>query len=57
LICQVLEISRELGSGKSQREVMASYGIRSSAVYNIKKRKGQLQCFMASGEGVKDLLE
>jgi hypothetical protein len=56
LIHQKLEVSRQHGSGK-QREVMAAYDIRSSAIYNVKKEKVQLQCCMASSESVKDLLK
>jgi hypothetical protein len=35
-LSQMLEIIRRLESGKSQKEIMASYGIVSSAVYDIK---------------------
>jgi len=35
-LSQTLEIIRRIESGKSQKEIMASYGIGSSAVYDIK---------------------
>jgi hypothetical protein len=36
---------------------MAAYSIGSSAVYNIKKQKDQLQSFMASSDSAKGLLK
>jgi hypothetical protein len=36
---------------------MAAYGIRSSAIYNIKKQKDQLQAFMPSSDSVNGLLK
>ena len=33
--------------------IMAVYNIRSSAIYNIKKQKDQLQSIMASSDNVK----
>jgi CENP-B N-terminal DNA-binding domain. len=53
MIPQKLETIRRLKRGESQREVMASYNIGSSPVYEIKKQKDQLQFFMASNENVK----
>ena len=47
-------ISRGLESGKSWREVAASYSIGLSAVYDVKKWKDQLQLFVASSKRVKD---
>jgi hypothetical protein len=41
-IPQKLEIIRRLESGKSLREFLALYSIRSSDVYDIKKHKDQL---------------
>jgi len=35
-LSQTLEIIRKTESGKGQKEIMASYGIGSSAVYDIK---------------------
>ena len=39
---QKLEIIKMHESGKNQREIMASYSFGSSAVSDMKKRKGQL---------------
>jgi hypothetical protein len=36
---------------------MAAYNISSSATYNIKKQKDQLQSFIASSDSVKGLLK
>jgi hypothetical protein len=38
-----------LRGGKSQQEIMASYKIGSSAMYDVKKQK-KLHLFMASSE-------
>jgi len=38
MIAQKLEIIRRPESGKNRREGMASCGIRSSAIYDIKKK-------------------
>jgi len=42
-------------SGESQREVLASYSIVSSTVYDIKKGRYQLQSCVASSVSVQDL--
>jgi transposase len=52
---QKLEIIMRHESGKSQREIMASYNIHLSTIYDIKKWKDQLWSFMASSGSVKDL--
>jgi hypothetical protein len=48
MIPQKLEIISRPESGKNQREGMASCSIRSSAIYDIKKKKlkDQLQLFV-----------
>jgi len=47
MIPQKLEIIRRLESGKSQKEVAASYSIESSTVNDKMERKNQLLSFMA----------
>jgi hypothetical protein len=47
MIAQKFEVIRRLESGKSQREVVASYNIESSTVNDIRERKNQLLSFMA----------
>jgi len=47
MIPQELEIIRRLESGKSQKEVVASYNIDSSTVDDIMEQKNQLLSFMA----------
>ena len=42
MIPQKLEIIRSLESGEGQREVMASYNIRTSTIYDIKKVEGPI---------------
>jgi hypothetical protein len=57
MIPQKLEIIKRLESGKSQQEVIASYGIRSSTMCDVEKQKDQLQYFMTSSESVKGLFK
>jgi hypothetical protein len=51
MIAQKLEIIRRPENGKNRREGMASCSIRSSAIYDIKRKlKDRLQLFMSSSE-------
>jgi len=42
------EIIMRAESGENQQKVMASYNVRLSTIYNIKKKKNQLWSFTAS---------
>jgi hypothetical protein len=57
MIPQKLEIIVRLESGKSQKEVLASYNSRLSTIYDTKKCKDKLQLFMESNESVKNLFK
>jgi len=52
MISKKLEIIKRSESGRAS-VLFALYSIRSSTVYDVKKRKDHLVSFMASGESVK----
>jgi hypothetical protein len=56
-IPQQLEIIRRLYSGRSRREVMASYSGESSTIYDIKKRYDKLRSFVTLTTNVNGLLK
>jgi hypothetical protein len=51
-----LELSRN-ESGENLRDITPLYDTGSSAIYDIKKQKEQLQSFMASSGSLKDILK
>jgi len=54
---QKCEIIMRLESGDNWREVMASYNIELSTIYDVKNKKDKLWKLMVSSESVKDLFE
>jgi hypothetical protein len=57
IIPQQLEIVRIFESSKGHRKGKASYNIRPSSIYDIKKPQKQLQLLMASSKSVKGLFK
>ena len=57
LIPLKLEISRRHEIGRSRREVVTSYNIGLSTVYNMEIHKDQLQSIMSASGSVKDIFK
>jgi len=57
LIPQKLEISRRHGIVRSRREVLTSYDIGLSTVFNMVKQKDQLHSCVSANESVKGVIK
>ncbi|XP_055501907.1 jerky protein-like [Leucoraja erinacea] len=54
-IHQKLEIIKRLEEGENRHVIMGEYNIGSSTIYDIKKRKGELQLFLAESDTTKGI--